>query len=73
MSNKVNPPRSIAAESDQTIVYLERISELLKHQRRHFDDAVVMHCIHLVREYLQDNLQEPSRQVPASSGAARRS
>ena len=56
MPPKINPPRALVAESEQVVAFLERISELLKHQRRHFDDAVVTHCIRLIRDYVQDNL-----------------
>jgi hypothetical protein len=58
MQTKVNIPRSLALESEQAIGFLMRISELLKHQRRHFDDAVVTHCIRLVQDYVEDNVRD---------------
>ena len=69
MPPKINPPRALAAESEQVIAFLERVSELLKHQRRHFDDAVVTHCIRLIRDYVQDNLDgELPERAPRKDG-----
>lgn len=69
MQIKMNLPKSLLAESEQAVEFLERISELLKHQRRHFDDAVVTHCIRLVHDYVEDNMREvaPDRPVPANA------
>jgi len=73
MPTKMNIPKSMAAESQQSIEYLERISELLKHQRRHFDDAVVTHCIRLIQDYVEDNMREVSADLPVAAGSGRRS
>ena len=73
MPTKTNVPQSMAAESQQSIEYLERISELLKHQRRHFDDAVVTHCIRLIQDYVEDNMREVSADLPVAAGSGRRS
>lgn len=58
MQTKVKIPRSLALESEQAIGFLTRISELLKQQRRHFDDAVVTHCIRLIHDYVEENIRE---------------
>jgi hypothetical protein len=42
IQTKTNTSKSLAAESEQTIQFLTKISDLLKQQRRHFDDAVVI-------------------------------
>jgi hypothetical protein len=73
MSTKVNDPKPMTAEAELAIAYLERISELLKHQRRHFDDAVVVHCIRLVQDYVEDNLHEVNADAKITVGDGRRS
>ncbi len=67
MQTKANIPRSLAVESEQAIGFLMRISELLKHQRRHFDDAVVTHCIRLVQDYVEDNVRDATSEAPQRS------
>jgi hypothetical protein len=67
MQTKVNIPRSLAFESEQAIGFLMRISELLKHQRRHFDDAVVTHCIRLVQDYVEENIRDTPTEAPLRS------
>ena len=47
-------PLTLAEESEQTIQFLTTISDVLKQQRRHFDDAVVTHCIRLIKDYLDE-------------------
>ena len=64
MQTKVNIPLSMARESEQAIGFLLRISELLKHQRRHFDDAVVIHCARLVQDYVEDNAKDATSDAP---------
>jgi hypothetical protein len=72
MQTKAGIPRSIVVESQQAIATLTRISELLKHQRRHFDDAVVTHCMRLINDYVQENLREiPSEEDGASTDGGR--
>jgi len=73
MSTKVNVPKPMTTEAELAIAYLERISELLKHQRRHFDDAVVIHCIRLVQDYVEDNLREVNADAKIAVGDGRRS
>jgi hypothetical protein len=71
MQTKMNPPKSLATESEQAIDFLTRISEALKQQRRHFDDAVVTHCIRLINDYVEESVrgQAPERaQGPADTG-----
>jgi len=58
MSTKFSSPRTLSVESHQAIVLLEKISEILKLQHRHFDDAVVTHCIRLIHDYVQDKLND---------------
>ena len=58
MSTKLSSPRTLSVESQQAIVLLEKISEILKLQHRHFDDAVVTHCIRLIHDYVQDKLND---------------
>jgi hypothetical protein len=67
MQTKVNIPISMAHESEQVIGFLMRISELLKHQRRHFDDAVVTHCIRLVQDFAEDNARDATPDAPLRS------
>jgi hypothetical protein len=64
MQTKVKIPLSMTRESEQAIGFLMRISELLKHQRRHFDDAVVTHCIRLVQDYVEDNAKDATSDAP---------
>jgi hypothetical protein len=72
MQTKATIPRSLVAESQQAIATLTRISELLKHQRRHFDDAVVTHCMRLINDYVQENLRDiPSDDVGAPQDGGR--
>lgn len=58
MQMKLKAPHSLSAESHQAITFLEKISESLKQQRRHFDDAVVVHCIRLIQDYVEDNMRQ---------------
>lgn len=55
---QMNLPEPLTIESGQAIAFLEKISELLKQQRRHFDDAVVVHCIRLINDYVEENIRE---------------
>jgi len=54
---KTNPPQTVSKEPEHVIEFLSRVSEILKHQRRHFDDAVVIHCIRLIQDYAADDLK----------------
>lgn len=71
MQMKMNLPKSLTLEAEHAIVFLEKISELLKHQRRHFDDAVVTHCIRLINDYVDDNIRERKSERPLVSDAGR--
>ena len=64
MSTKFTIPRTLSVESEQAVVFLERISELLKFQRRHFDDAVVTHCIRLIHDYVAENADGTRSELP---------
>ncbi len=67
MQTKTQSTKSLILESEETIDFLKRISELLKSQRRHFDDAVVTHCIRLINDYVEENALET---VPVQQGTA---
>jgi hypothetical protein len=66
---KATIPKTLAAEAEQTINFLTIISDMLKHQRRHFDDAVVTHCIRLINDYVDEkNKETPSEESRGSGG-----
>jgi hypothetical protein len=68
---KATIPKTLAAESEQAIHFLTRISDELKHQRRHFDDAVVIHCIRLINDYVDEKGRESFlAENQSSSGSA---
>ena len=46
--------KKLAAESERAIDFLTVIGTHLKRERRHFDDAVVTHCIRLIHEYVDE-------------------
>lgn len=50
--------KSLAVESVQAIHFLTTISDVLKLQRRHFDDAVVTHCIRLINDFVEEKNKE---------------
>ncbi len=54
IQTKATVPKTLAEESDQAIHFLTTISDALKQQRRHFDDAVVTHCIRLINDYVDE-------------------
>jgi hypothetical protein len=58
----------LASESEQAIQFLTLISDMLKQQRRHFDDAVVSHCIRLINDYVDEKNSEAS--TPANQGVS---
>jgi hypothetical protein len=71
---KSTVPKTLAAESEQAINFLTSISDLLKQQRRHFDDAVVTHCIRLISDYVEEKSQENSLENnPGTNSTGRRS
>ena len=53
--------KTLAVETEQAIRLLTTISDQLKLRRRHFDDAVVTHCIRLIN----DHVDEVSKDTPA--------
>jgi hypothetical protein len=57
---KMQLAKSLTLESEQTIDFLKKNSELLKNQRRHFDDAVVTHCIRLINDYAEESTRGPA-------------
>jgi hypothetical protein len=71
-TTKTNPSKALAADSEQAIAFLTEISDLLKRQRRHFDDAVVTHCIRLINEYVEEKSLETRMAGKPSTGASGR-
>jgi hypothetical protein len=66
---KATIPKTLAAEAEHTINFLTIISDMLKHQRRHFDDAVVTHCIRLINDYVDEkNKESPLEEGRGSAG-----
>jgi hypothetical protein len=65
MQTKMKLPKPLPLESEQAIAFLTKISASLKQQRRHFDDAVVTHCIRLINDYVEENspASAPERQT----------
>ncbi len=67
--SKMVAAKTLASESEQAINFLTKISDLLKHQRRHFDDAVVTHCIRLINDYVEEKNRAASASgKPAAAG-----
>ena len=73
MQTKMQLTKSLTLESEQAIDFLKKISELLKNQRRHFDDAVVTHCIRLINDYAEENARDAAPAQQGTAGAGRRS
>lgn len=73
MQTKMQFTKSLTQESEQAIDFLKKISELLKSQRRHFDDAVVTHCIRLISDYVDENASDAASGQQGTAGGRRRS
>ena len=73
MQTKTQSTKSLILESEESIDFLKRISELLKSQRRHFDDAVVTHCIRLISDYVEESALETVPDQHGTAGVVRRS
>jgi hypothetical protein len=73
MQTKMQLAKSLTLESEQTVNFLKKISELLKSQRRHFDDAVVTHCIRLINDYVEENVLDTAPVQQGTAGGGRRS
>lgn len=56
--------KKLAAESERAIDFLTVIGSHLKRERRHFDDAVVTHCIRLIHDYVDEISKD---QVPGGN------
>ena len=55
----VNPEEHLfdigsTSNSNLVIILLVEMRKLLIEQHRYFDDAVVLHCIHLINDYLNE-------------------
>lgn len=68
MQTKMQLTKSLTLESEQAIDFLKKISELLKNQRRHFDDAVVTHCIRLISDYVEESTRDASTVQQGTAG-----
>lgn len=62
--------KSKAPESQLVVEFFGRVSERLRSQNRHFDDAVANHCIRLILEYA-DNCHRDAAAVSALRGPDR--
>jgi hypothetical protein len=58
MPKKSNIPQPSNPVSLQAIELLTHLGEALKRQQRHFDEAVVTHCVQLIHEYVQGSASE---------------
>jgi hypothetical protein len=72
MLTKMPLTKSLALESEQAIAFLKNISELLKNQRRHFDDAVVTHCIRLINDHAEESARAAAPAQQGTTGGSRR-
>lgn len=68
IQTKAASSTNLVAESEQAIHFLTAISDQLKQQRRHFDDAVVTHCIRLINDYVEEKNQESSNGSGTAAG-----
>lgn len=50
--------------STSAIELLTQLGSALKRQQRHFDDAVVTHCMQLIQDYREGRMQEHSVREP---------
>ena len=64
MPKKSNIPQPSNPVSLQAIELLTHLGGALKRQRRHFDEAVVTHCVQLIQEYVQGSAPEHRVQEP---------
>jgi hypothetical protein len=72
MQTKMKSPKPLPLESEQAIAFLTKISESLKQQRRHFDDAVVTHCIRLINDYVGESIPASASERPQGADDAGR-
>ncbi len=73
MPKKTGLPKTPPSESEHAIKFLTEISEALKQGHRHFDDAVVTHCIRLINDYVDGGaLGESSESAQLPSYTASR-
>ena len=57
-------PKSSASEAQQVVEFFSRVSERLKSQNRHFDDAVANHCIRLICEHANSSKSDAINAIP---------
>ena len=72
MQTKMQPSKSLTQESEQATEFLKKISESLKSQRRHFDDAVVTHCIRLIYDFVEEGAGDVASAQPGTAGVDKR-
>jgi hypothetical protein len=73
MQTKMQPSKSLTQESEQATDFLKKISESLKNQRRHFDDAVVTHCIRLINDFVEESAGDVASAQAGTAGGGKRS
>jgi hypothetical protein len=73
MQTKMQPSKSLTQESEQATEFLKKIIESLKSQRRHFDDAVVIHCIRLIYDFVEEGAGGVASTQPGTAGGDKRS
>jgi hypothetical protein len=64
MPKKLNAAAPSTTQSVHAIALLTQLSDVLKRQQRHFDEAVVTHSIELVTDYVESGLQDLTAQEP---------
>jgi hypothetical protein len=73
MQTKMQSSKSLTHESEQATDFLKKISESLQNQRRHFDDAVVTHCIRLIYDFVEEGAGDVASEQPGAAGGGKRS
>jgi hypothetical protein len=73
MQTNMPSSKSLTHESEQAADFLKKISESLKNQRRHFDDAVVTHCIRLIYDFVEEGSGKFASVQPGTADGGKRS
>lgn len=64
IQSNMHSSKTMVEESEQAINFLAKIGNLLKQKRRYFDEAVVTHCIRLIKDHMDGTKSE----YPTDSG-----
>ena len=64
MPKKLNAPLTETSEAARAIALLTQLGGLLKREQRHFDEAVVTHCLQLIHDFQEGRMQQYSAQEP---------